>query len=113
MYDPVLKLPPVKDLPGQFRRLEWSSVCFERECQRVGTKEFKKNSNAIRKRTPSVRQGETWRKMGGDTFIPSGSTKRTHGKKVSHNGIAECKTIVFHREYMSVKERSHEIREKG
>lgn len=95
-----LKLPPVTDLAGQLQRLELSSVCFERECQRVGTKQFKKNSYAVRKFAPSIRQGKVWREMGGNTIILSGSTERTHGKRVRHDGRVEArKIIVSHEEY--------------
>jgi len=95
-----LKLPPVTDLAGQLHRMELSSVCFERECQSVGTKQFKKNSYAIRKFTPSVRQGKVWREMSGKPLTLSGSTERTHGKKVCHDGRVEAgKIVVSHEEY--------------
>ena len=105
-YEDFVTRPPKFPANGQtkeeqLRKLELSSVCFERGCESVTTRRMKKNSHAIRKFTPKVRQGKVWREMGGRPVVLSGSEERTHGKKVRHDGRIECdKIISFHRENM-------------
>lgn len=107
-YEDFESRPPVvrgevRSTDEKFKALELSSECFERGGESVTHKKLKANSYAVRKFTPSVRQGKTWREMSGRPFTPSGSTKRTHGKKVRQDGTVVCnKIITFNAKYASL-----------
>ena len=60
-------------------------------------------SSYIKRGKCVVRQGKTWREMGGSPFIPAGSNEQTHGKKKCHDGrIVSGKILSFNGEYLKL-----------